>query len=385
MIKLKFQNWLQEAIPLLLWLGFVLMPFLLRPPSMPSGMRTHFIENIFFSNLLLLAVFYLHAYVIYPLTKKTNGVWKYLLAVLVCMGAFLYASHQLAPAPAREFGNVRYFRKDSFPPDDSLPENDSFRRHPDHFDDQMPPPHPNHDLRFKVIMPYPGFRVIPFLFVILCSYCYCILRDNNKRERALKEHENEHLKTELNFLRSQVSPHFMFNVLNSMVSLARKQSPLLETSLINMSNLMRYMLYESNGKLVSLSTEIEYLKNYIDLQLLRYGDTVSLNLYLNGQPENFTIEPMLLIPFVENSFKHGISMIDNPLIDISLDINNETGILKFNVVNSISPQEEKNEEGTGIGLSNVKRRLMLLYPGKHEIKIENADNIFSVELQIKLT
>ncbi len=375
MSKIKFQNWLQEGIPLLLWLGFVLLPFLSPSQSIPPFIHRNFIRNIFFSNLLLLSVFYLHAYVIYPLLKKHNGVWWYIPALIVCMGAFLFASYKFSPGPLRGFRDERFSGR---PPGTVSPGLDSFPP-ADHFHRPQGPP------GFKVLMPYPGIRILPFIFVILCSYCYCILRDNTKREKALKEHENEHLKTELDFLRSQISPHFMFNVLNSMVSLARKQSPMLEASLINMSNLMRYMLYESNGKLVSLSTEIEYLKNYIDLQLLRYGDSVGLNLYLNGQPDNYTIEPMLLIPFVENSFKHGISMIKDPLIDISVNINAETGILQFNVVNNISPQEDKTEEGIGIGLTNVKRRLMLLYPGKHEIKISNDKNIFSVELQIKLT
>ncbi len=375
MNKIKLQNWLQEAIPLLLWLGFVLLPFLMRSPSMPAYVRIHFLGNIFLNNLLLLAVFYLHAYGIYPLRKKRNGVWLYVLALAACMAAFMFVSQRISPGPRPA---VLAERVRALPHPDIVQHRDSLPR-PEHFPSRGGEP------PMKVRLLFPGFRITPFLFVILCSYCYCILRDTTKRERALKEHENENLKTELTFLRSQISPHFMFNVLNSMVSLARKQSPLLEASLINMSNLMRYMLYESNGKLVSLNTELEYLRNYIDLQLLRYGDSVRLNLYINGQAEHYHIEPMLLIPFVENAFKHGISMIKDPLIDISVSVNNETGELLFNVVNNISPQENKDEGEIGIGLANVKRRLALLYPEKHHLKIERARNLFNVELQIKLT
>lgn len=356
MRRIRSQNWLQEGIPLLLWLGFVLIPFLSPSQSIPPAIHRHFVRNIFLGNLLLLFVFYLHAYGFYPLIKKNRGVLWYTLTLAGCFVIYIYISRLLIPAE---------------------PPSEHFMHNPHHLN--MP---------FQMHHRPPGnpfFRILPFLFVIICSYCYCILKDNTKRERILKEHEHEHLRTELNFLRSQVSPHFMFNVLNSMVSLARKQSPMLEASLINLSNLMRYMLYESNGKLVSLNTEIEYLRNYIDLQLLRYGDSVRLNLYLNGNPGSYTIEPMLLIPFVENSFKHGISMIDDPLIDISLNIDNNKGTLQFIVVNSVSPHQDKTEAGIGIGLSNVKRRLMLLYPGKHEIKITNDKNIFSIELQIKLT
>lgn len=357
------QNWLQEAVPLLLWLGFVLLPFLSPSQNVPQYVHRNFIRHIFFSNILLLLVFYVHAYGLYPLKKRNKGLLWYFLGIVGFLLIYVYLSRLLAGFRLPPAGPVH------MGPPPAI--------HPPHEPHREFFPHPGPPWN-------PGGRLLPFLFVIILSYCYCIVRDNTKREKALKDNENEHLKTELTFLRSQVSPHFMFNVLNSMVSLARKQSPLLETSLINLSNLMRYMLYESNGKLVSLTTEIEYLKNYIDLQLLRYGDSVKLNLYLNGNPSHFTIEPMLLIPFVENSFKHGIAMVEDPLIDISLKIL-PTGVLQFTVVNSVSTTEDQSEDGIGIGLSNVKRRLMLLYPRNHQLKITNDKKIFSIELQIKLT
>jgi LytS/YehU family sensor histidine kinase len=229
------------------------------------------------------------------------------------------------------------------------------------------------------------FHLPPFAIAILCSYCYCLLLGFNKREMVLSERENTQLKTELSFLRSQISPHFMFNVLNSMVSLARKNSDLLEPSLINMSNLMRYMLYERNGNVIFLKTEIEYLRNYIDLQLLRYGDTVKLNMYVNGNFDFYHIEPMLLLPFVENAFKHGISMIAEPLIDIFLTVSDQTDTLQFVVLNNISPVKDMQESETGIGLQNIKRRLELLYPGKHKLNLSNQDEVFKAEIIIKLT
>ncbi|PWG81089.1 sensor histidine kinase [Pararcticibacter amylolyticus] len=368
MNRIKLQNLVHEAIPLLLWLGFVLFPFLFRSPSVPSSVHKHFLEAIFINNLVLLSVFYLHAFAIYPLKKGRNGILWYIAALLVCLIAFVSVSSRLNPEPRMTgWGNVHKFhQRERFP-------------------NPLPPRHPLEKIIFAGSNPLREFRIVPFFFVILCSYCYRILRDHAKRERALKEHENEHLKTELNFLRSQISPHFMFNVMNSMVSLARKQSPLLETSLINMSSLMRYMLYETGDKQVSLNTEIEYLKNYIDLQLLRYGDSVKLNLYINGHTQGYHIEPMLLIPFVENAFKHGISMIEAPLIDISLAVDANTHWLNFNVVNSISPQKDKSDNGIGIGLVNVQRRLALLYPEKHTLSIGRDNNIFNIKLKIKLT
>ncbi|WP_374166290.1 sensor histidine kinase [Arcticibacter sp. MXS-1] len=368
MKRIKMQNWLHEAIPLLLWLGFVLFPFLLRAPTMPSYVRRTFLETIFLNNLLLLSIFYLHAFAIFPLTKKKKGFAWYSLAVAACLSIFLLISQLLSPAypPRPSKKEMREFQWKEF--NNEKPRDAP----PTQLFEHRPPPEKR------------GLRILPFFMVILCSYSYCILRENAKREKALKEHENENLKTELSFLRSQISPHFMFNVLNSMVSLARKGSPLLEPSLINMSNLMRYMLYEGNAKQVGLDTELEYLKNYIDLQLLRYGDSVSLNLYLNGRAEGYHIEPMLLIPFVENAFKHGISMIDKPIIDISVSINPATHSLHFTCVNSISPDKDNTSESSGIGLHNVKRRLLLLYPEKHALRIRTEGRTFKVELKITL-
>jgi LytS/YehU family sensor histidine kinase len=148
---------------------------------------------------------------------------------------------------------------------------------------------------------------------------------------------------------------------------------------------MRYMLYERNGNVIFLKTEIEYLRNYIDLQLLRYGDTVKLNMYVNGNFDFYHIEPMLLLPFVENAFKHGISMIAEPLIDIFLTVSDQTDTLQFVVLNNISPVKDMQESETGIGLQNIKRRLELLYPGKHKLNLSNQDEVFKAEIIIKLT
>ena len=145
------------------------------------------------------------------------------------------------------------------------------------------------------------------------------------------EKETENLKTELSFLRSQVSPHFMFNVLNNMVALARKQSDALEPSLIKLSSLLRYMLYETDEEKVLVEREIEYLNNYIDLQKQRFGKNIRITTSFDEREKGYTIEPMLLIPFVENAFKHGTGIITDACIDIHLLVHN--GKLVFTVRN----------------------------------------------------
>ncbi len=227
------------------------------------------------------------------------------------------------------------------------------------------------------------FNLFPYLFIIACSIAYRVIQDRVELERVNNERENENLKSELTFLRSQVNPHFMFNVLNNMVALARKKSDLLEPSLIKLSSLLRYMLYETNEQQVPLEKEVEYLRSYIDLQQQRFGSLVKLNVNIQTPDRSYEIEPMLLIPFVENAFKHGAGMMETPQIDINLRA--EKGVLEFIVANKYNAgTEETKDEGSGIGLSNVKRRLNLLYPKSHSLTITDKDNWYKVLLQLKL-
>jgi two-component system, LytTR family, sensor kinase len=226
------------------------------------------------------------------------------------------------------------------------------------------------------------FLLFPYLFIWAMSTAYRFFSDQVKTEQLLKERENENLKTELSFLRSQVSPHFLFNVLNNMVAMARLKSDLLEPSLIRLSGLMRYMLYESDEAKVPLSREVEYVLSYIELQKIRYAK--SLTIHTDMDPGgNELIEPMLLIPFIENAFKHGTGIIQDPVIEISLKYTD--GLLDFRVRNKfVSGNEEIKDRVAGIGLANVIRRLNLLYDQKHMISIDQENGWFTVSLQIKL-
>ena len=246
-------------------------------------------------------------------------------------------------------------------------------------------------LSFKLLLPQHTFRIggfvffyiFPCLFILTCSMTYIMFRDRLRSERRAKEKETENLKTELAFLRSQVSPHFMFNVLNNMVSLARKKSEQLEPSLIKLSSLLRYMLYETDEEKVLLEREVDYLQSYIDLQKQRFGSKVKVNLCIEEFDKSYFIEPMLLIPFVENAFKHGTGLLPNAEINIELKAKNS--ILQFMVGNYYdSSTQEIKDKTSGIGLQNVRRRLNLLYGNEHTLLITNKENRFSVSLQLNL-
>jgi len=227
------------------------------------------------------------------------------------------------------------------------------------------------------------FNFFFFLFILAGSIAYSLIKDQIRADRIAREKENENLKTELSLLRSQASPHFMFNVLNNMVALARKKSELLEPSLLKFSSLMRYMLYEADEEKVLLEKEIEYLHSYIDLQQQRFGKNLQVNVSLDAVDNNYEIEPMLLIPFVENAFKHGTGMIEDAIISVQLKA--EKGLISFTVQNKFNPSSiEIKDKTSGIGLINVKRRLNLLYGNKHKLVITQKDSWFTVSLQLNL-
>jgi LytS/YehU family sensor histidine kinase len=175
----------------------------------------------------------------------------------------------------------------------------------------------------------------------------------------------------------------MFNVLNNMVALARKKSDVLEPSLIKLSQLLRYMLYETDEDKVLLEKEVDYLQSYIDLQKQRFGKNVVIDTSWRVKESGYTIEPMLLIPFVENAFKHGTGLIMNAEIDVRLEV--EQGMLLFTVRNRYNDEAgETKDKTSGIGLNNVKRRLNLLYHQNYTLAIDKKDGWFTVNLQLKL-
>lgn len=231
----------------------------------------------------------------------------------------------------------------------------------------------------------PGFfmLVLSYLFIASISFGVFAMQEQAGMERLQKTRENETLRAELQFLRWQISPHFLFNALNNMVALARAKSDKLEPMLINMSELMRYMLYEADDRKISLQKEAIYLKSYINLQSLRYDYHVQLHADIRVPEDTaYTIESMLLIPFVENAFKHGIGMIEDPLIYVQLGVQN--GQLYFEVRNKYTPAPNFIAGDTkGVGLANVKRRLNLLYDGRYKLRTEIGE-WYTVFLTINL-
>ncbi len=222
-----------------------------------------------------------------------------------------------------------------------------------------------------------------FMSVIGISAFYRILSDYQQEQRLQTEREKNRLQSELSFLRSQISPHFMFNLMNSLAALARKKSDLLEPVIVKMSDLLRYMLYDSDEAKVPIEKEANYLKSYIELQQLRFGKNVQIDLEIDIQHNLMAIEPMLLIPYVENAFKHGTGLMKDSFIKVNLSTTAKD--LKFSVVNRFNNTfKETKDPSSGIGLVNVGRRLELLYPDSHQLKIFTEEDLFITDLVLQI-
>ncbi|MGZ8516191.1 MAG: sensor histidine kinase [Chitinophagaceae bacterium] len=200
---------------------------------------------------------------------------------------------------------------------------------------------------------------------------------NLNEKKAL---ENANLNAEVNFLKSQINPHFLFNTLNSIYAQAHSKSDNTEFSILKLSELLRYSLYDSGEDMVPLSKDIEYINNYIALQRLRLSDRISLHYKVNGDTNGVIIAPLLLISFIENAFKHGISYTQPSSIRIDISIFETT--LTLCVTNPIL--EKDSFVPGGLGLKNVKRRLELLYPDHHQLDIRRDNGLHIVNLKLEL-
>ncbi len=227
---------------------------------------------------------------------------------------------------------------------------------------------------------YYGSAAIVSCFFIFLSTVLKFMIDWFMNEKIKSRLENEKLISELAFLKSQINPHFLFNSLNNIYSLAYQKSGRTSEAILKLSEIMRYMLYESNENKVALSEEIRYLKNYIELQSLRFKDQVFIDFEIKGDVLDQTISPLILIPFVENAFKHGVAT--DPEHPIVIEMSVVSGKLFFHVTNRKS-HHNKDKTG-GIGLQNVKRRLDLIYRDQFRFNIEDDTEVYNCELYLNL-
>lgn len=193
--------------------------------------------------------------------------------------------------------------------------------------------------------------------------------------------EKQAVEAELFYLKAQINPHFLFNTLNNIHALVYKQAPTAPEAVLQLSSLMRYMIYESNAHTVPLSREMTYLKDYISLQQLRYKNSPVVDLQIAGDTSEYFIPPLLFIHFLENAYKHSPARLEPGDIRVKVEIKENK--LLFTCQNPIASKHADNsDEPGGIGLPNIRKRLALLYSGQHNLEIQNSGNIFTVTLTI---
>jgi sensor histidine kinase YesM len=312
---------------------FLLVPILISPDlTSPELFKITPFQIDFITYVLLLLFFYLNFFILIPQFYFKNRKLIYIIAIVISYAAVAYL-----PLPITN--NSISFYGPNFPY-------------------------------------YLGHCLFKFLSVFIFSL---MIKINNK----LKQAEKDKLNAELSFLKAQINPHFLFNTLNSIYSLAITEKAN-ETSagIIKLSDMMRYISSATEKHTVALTKELNYITNYIELQKKRFGDTVRITYAVTGDTVGKEIVPLILISFVENAFKHGINSEEDSVIEISIHIR-ET-ILELEVFNNKVKVLHEEELASGLGITNTKNRLQLVYPEKHTLKIDNTMKNFSVQLKLNL-
>ncbi|MFI2742181.1 sensor histidine kinase [Zhouia sp. PK063] len=314
-------------------------------------------KEILIKFLINILLFYFnYSFLVPKLLLKNNKLGWYLLCCLGIVIIYIaFDSYFIGPPRRHE-----WLKNMPTPPD--FPRHAGEMMHNDWFNTR------------RFFMP---FVVISIHFIVGTAIkIYDDWTDNRKIKDQI---ENERVNSELQFLKAQLNPHFLFNSLNSIYSLSVKKSNDTADAILTLSELMRYMLYEANQNLVPLQKELEYIQHYIKLQHLRLSNSEAVSLNIYGNSRHKKIQPLLFISFIENAFKYGTDFKGNTIVKIAITINDDH--IHFYCSNIIGSYK-KNLINSGVGLKNVQNRLQLLYPNAHELNITNNGKTFTVSLTL---
>ncbi len=371
---------------------FLALPFLFSPESLSlhSYLTNPPTQRDIIAYVLVLGAFYTNYYLLIPRFYFPRKYIRFILFNLLCFSliAFLPGlllhhpgdSYQQGPPPdgrslhtsPPNAGSHEGAPPDEFhaPPPDGRPDSPStFTRPPE-------PPDAGFPMRPR---PAPHFRDLSehfFLFLVVL-FLALLLKIRDRWIRA----EDEKLHAELAYLKAQINPHFLFNTLNSIYAMALAGSDQTPGAIVRLSSMMRYVLVEAGKEKVPLEQEITYLTDYTTLQQTRFQSSLQLDLTINGRPEGRSIVPLLLIPFVENAFKHGVNPEEPSAIGIRIDIADHE--LQLHVTNNKVTVHHPESGPGGLGIQNTRQRLQMLYPGKHTLIIEDQPRSFTVFLTLK--
>lgn len=312
--------------------------------------------------ILQIALFYYNTQVLFPKLMANKKVWIYILNILAILFIlflfFLWFEKQFIPEGINDLGQNRMNRQPS--------------------DRQFRGGGPRRQLFNAFVL----FDFLSLLVVLILSSANAAAFLSRKKELVEIEKSKENLTSEMNFLKSQINPHFLFNSLNNIYSLTLTGSERASDMILKLSAMLRYILYECNVHYVAIEKEWDYILNYIDFQKLKSKEDLNLKLEFNNESPAALISPMIFIPFIENAFKH--SNIENKKEGwIHISLNNKKQEIIFQIDNSKSTEELSRDEVGGIGLENVKRRLELVYGSKFDLIINDSMKSYSIMLRIQ--
>ena len=239
---------------------------------------------------------------------------------------------------------------------------------------QMPGPPGNERRQIDIV------SIVLFFTVWSLSTAICIVREWRLTERRALQAETDKANAELSFLKAQINPHFLFNTLNNIYSLVVTKNEKAGEGIMKLSNIMRYVTDDVKDDLVPLESEINCMKDFVDLQKLRLSDKTTVDLSIKISPGEKKIAPLLLMTFVENAFKYGASNHESSTIRVTLSGSDKQ--IQFSCQNKIF--NKKNDDRTGVGLQNARLRLQRLYPDRHILNIDSSNNVFSVQLTLQV-
>ena len=354
---------------------FLALPLLFVPPSSQMIVELKSPQTIkeVIAYSLLIVYFYLNFFQLIPAYYFSHRYAVFAALTILCffiitltpnliMGPQRHGPPQYEQFTNEKFGQPRH---DSFPKDRFMKE----------WQGPMKPPPPDEDDGYFSLS-----TISHHLFLFLGVFFFSLLLRINTR---WKKAEEEKLSTELSYLKLQVNPHFLFNTLNSIYSLALEKSDNTAAAVVKLSAMMRYVLTDADKEMVTLDKDITYITSFVDLQHIRFGESLPLTFTVTGDTNGKKIAPLMLIPFIENAFKHGINAEEQTAITIHISVT-ESELHLFVQNNKVSVQLTEDEK-TGVGIMNAKNRLTLLYPGKHNLLITDSDDTFTVSLKIDLS
>ncbi|MEN0056013.1 MAG: sensor histidine kinase [Mucilaginibacter sp.] len=325
-------------------------------------------------------LFYSNAYYFIPQFFLKKRYTIYTLIVLVLLGGVYY----LRPFDKllRNGGNRVFYQRSSFerPPSD----HDTSGEVPHHHwrrQQHFPPPNWNNDrYPFPPKRPIDTTSLFIFLMIMALSTAIRTVQQWHLIEQRAARAEADRVSAELSFLKAQINPHFLFNTLNNIYTLAVTKDDNAPDSIMKLSNIMRYVTDDVNTDFVPLQSEIDCISDYIELQRLRIGNNTTVNFNVDGKPDGKNIPPLVFMTFIENVFKYGISKHESSVIDIHIGISN--AVITFACSNRIFAQNRENQR-TGIGINNTRQRLAHLYPDKHQLNINIENNRYIVQLTLQ--